>query len=144
MSLSRAASNRASADSVLHPAFVRDRVVEVLDHERFIERTDDTELFNRLRSLSHAAAASVGPVHDGTKGQAVGHMKEAIQRGLYWYVDPPINALKATCLALIDTTESLAREVTMLRDEVAALRRDHESEHVARPRVIDHSATGAQ
>lgn len=136
----RSTAQTAGAEAVLHPAFVRDYIAPLLRRENPATRATDQERFDQLRSRAGAAAATTGVAHPGRKGRAVQRAKRAIQRGLYWYVDPAFDAMRSTCLSLIDETEALTTEIAQLREELDALRRDHELEADARRRELERSA----
>ncbi|MCB0968896.1 MAG: hypothetical protein KDB37_18850, partial [Ilumatobacter sp.] len=118
---------RHGADSICHPHFLQAMVAQRMTGTR-VDRAVLDDAGERLRERLAHARPTVGPQHVGAKGRVVHRLKAAMQRTLYWYVEPSVDILRSANLELIDMVEALGDEVSRLHDEVASLERDLDHE----------------
>lgn len=127
MSPARSTTGRPGAATILHPAFIRDRLAPLFSAEASPGAAGarrDTKAFDRWRARVGTAVPSVGSPHPGVKGRLAFQIKRIVARTIYWYVDPVVARLKESIRDGIDVTESLSNDVVVLQGEVAALRRE--------------------
>ena len=127
MSPARSTTGRPGAATIIHPAFIRDRLAPLFSAEASATRAGprrDHTAFNRWRARVGTAVPSVGSPHPGRKGRIAFQVKRIVARTVYWYVDPVVARLAESIRDGIDVTESISDDVNVLQDEVAALRRE--------------------
>jgi len=124
MSEAHPPSHPLGAESILHPHYLQAVIAPRLRVNASSPAVPGVDRFKLAREQVRRAQPLVGPPHPGLKGKAVHRFKSGLRRALYWYVEPSIDALRATNVALLDITESLTREVRKLEHEVESLSSD--------------------